>query len=76
MVKIHTRRKRLMGITSLHRKHRYFFTNVTPKKGYKSFLTKEKAHAWAKEHSVDTAKLVLYELQQGKKFQWRPKPRE
>ena len=76
MTKIHSRKKRLLGIRSLHRKHRYFFTNVTPKTGPKSFGSKETAMAYAKEHGVDTGTHVLYELQGGKKLQWRPKPRD
>ncbi len=76
MAKIHTRVKRIMGITSLHRKHRYFFTNVTPKKGAKSFTDKAKAQEWAKTRGIDTKKHELYELPSGKKWQWRVKPRE
>jgi hypothetical protein len=76
MAKIHTRVKRILGVLSTHRKHRYFFTNVTPKKGAKSFTDKEKAIAWAKEQGIDTKKYELYTLQNGKKFQWRPIPRE
>lgn len=76
MVKIHTRAKRLLGLRSFHRKHRFWFTKVEAKTGPKSFTTKEKAMAWAKENGIDTKKHVLYELQQGKKFQWRPQPRE
>ena len=76
MSKIHTRAKRLLGITSLHRKHRYFFTNVIAKKGAKSFTSKDKAEVWAKEHKLDTKKYVLHPLQNGKKFQWRAKMRE
>jgi hypothetical protein len=72
MTKIHTRAKRLLGILSTHRKHKYFFTNVVAKKGAKSFTDKAKAEAWAKENKLDTKKYELYELQQGKKFQWRP----
>jgi hypothetical protein len=76
MSKIHTRVKRLLGITSLHRKHRYFFSNVTAKKGAKSFTDKEKALAWAKEQGLDSKKFELHTLQNGKKFQWRAIPRE
>jgi hypothetical protein len=76
MAKIHTRAKRLLGILSTHRKHRYFFTNVEAKKGYKSFTDKEKAQVWAKENKIDTKTHELHVLQNGKKFQWRPLPRE
>jgi hypothetical protein len=76
MTKIHTRVKRLLGITSFHRKHRYFFTNVIAKKGAKSFTDKDKAKAWAKEQKIDTAKYELYELPSGKKWQWRIKARD
>ena len=76
MTKIHTRQKRLLGITSLHRKHRYFFTNVEAKKGYRSFETKEKAANWAKDQGLDMKTHEIYELQNGKKFQVRPIPRQ
>ncbi|HIH24870.1 TPA: hypothetical protein HA251_07595 [Candidatus Woesearchaeota archaeon] len=76
MSKIHTRQKRLLGITSLHRMHRYFFTNVVAKKGAKSFTDKDKAHAWAKEQKLDTKKYELYELPSGKKWQWRLNARD
>jgi hypothetical protein len=75
MSKIHTGVKRRLGIRSTTRKHRYWFTRVIAKKGAKSFTDKEKAHAWAKEQGVDAGKFVLHELQGGKKFQWREKPR-
>jgi hypothetical protein len=74
MAKIHTRQKRLLGITSFHRKHRYFFTNVIAKKGFKSFETEEKAKAWAKENDVKG--MELYQTPKAKKWQWRPKVRE
>jgi hypothetical protein len=76
MAKIHTRVKRLLGILSTHRKHRYFFTNVIAKKGHKSFVSKELAVAWAKENSVDMKTHEIYELQNGRKFQVRPIPRQ
>ena len=76
MSKIHTRAKRLLGVLSTHRMHRYFFSNVVAKKGHRSFETKEKAHAWAKENNVDMKTHELYELQNGKKFQIRPIPRQ
>lgn len=76
MAKIHTRAKRLLGLLSTHRKHRFWFTNVEAKKGHKSFETKEKALAWAKEQGVDMKTHELYELQQGKKYQIRPIPRQ
>ena len=76
MAKIHTRAKRLLGITSFHRMHRYWFTNVVAKKGYRSFTDKAKAEAYAKENGIDMKTHVLYELQGGKKLQWRPKPRD
>jgi len=76
MTKIHARAKRLLGITSFHRKHRFWFTTVTPKKGAKSFMSKEKAQEWAKEQGLDVKTHELRELQNGKKFQWRPLPRE
>ena len=76
MAKIHTRAKRLLGILSTHRKHRYFFTNVEAKKGHKSFTDKAKALEYAKEQKIDTKTHELYELQNGKKFQWRPIPRQ
>jgi hypothetical protein len=76
MTKIHTRAKRLLGLLSTHRKHKFFFTNVVAKTGYKSFVSKEKAQEWAKENKIDTKKMELYELQNGKKFQWRPIPRQ
>jgi hypothetical protein len=76
MAKIHTRQKRLKGITSLHRKHRYFFTNVVAKKGAKSFTDKAKAQAWGEEKGLDTKKYELYTLPSGKKWQWRVKVRE
>ena len=71
MSKIHTRAKRLLGVLSTHRMHRYFFTNVEAKKGAKSFTDKDKANAWAKETKLDMKKYELHELQNGKKFQWR-----
>jgi hypothetical protein len=76
MAKIHTRAKRLLGILSTHRKHKFFFTNVEAKKGAKSFTDKEKAQTWAKEQKLDTKKYELHELQNGKKFQWRVVPRQ
>ena len=76
MSKIHTRAKRLLGITSFHRKHRFWFTNVVAKKGYKSFTDKAKAKEWAKETGIDMKTHELHELQNGKKFQWRPLPRQ
>ncbi len=76
MAKIHTRAKRLLGILSTHRKHRYFFSNVEAKKGFRSFTDKDKAMAYAKEQGIDTKKYELYTLQNGKKFQWRPIPRQ
>jgi hypothetical protein len=76
MKKIHTRKKRILGILSTHRKHRYFFTNVTPKKGYRSFADKAKAEAWAKENKVDTSKMELFQTRKAKKWQWRPIGRE
>ena len=75
MVKIHTAVKRRLGIRSTTRKHRFWFTRVVAKRGEKSFVTKEKAEAWAKEHKVDTKKMVLHPLQNGKKYQWRAKPK-
>jgi hypothetical protein len=71
MSKIHTRAKRLLGVLSTHRKHKFFFTNVVAKKGAKSFTDKAKAEAWAKENKLDMKKHELHELQNGKKFQWR-----
>lgn len=73
MAKIHTAQKRRKGIRSTSRKHRFWFTNVIAKIGHKSFASEEQAQAWAKEH--DTTDMVLHELQNGKKYQWRPKPR-
>ncbi len=70
MVKIHTRPKRLKGILSTHRMHRFWFTNVVAKKGPKSFTDKDKAHVWAKEQGLDSS-YELYELPSGKKWQWR-----
>jgi hypothetical protein len=71
MAKIHTRQKRLRGITSFHRKHRFWFTNVVAKKGYRSFVSKENALAWAKENAVDMKTHEIHELS-AKKFQVRP----
>lgn len=76
MAKIHTRAKRLLGTPSTSRKHRYWFTNVEAKKGHKSFTTKEKAADWAKENGLDMKAHEIYELQNGKKFQVRPVPRQ
>jgi hypothetical protein len=76
MKKVHTRKKRILGILSTHRKHRYYFTNVVAKKGYKSFSDKDKASAWAKENEVNTSKMELYQTRVGKKWQWRPVTRQ
>ncbi len=70
MSKIHTKLKRKLGIRSTSRKHRFWFTTKAKKKGPKSFSTKEKAEAWAKENELDTKKLVLHETPSGK-LQWR-----
>jgi hypothetical protein len=74
MAKIHTRAKRLLGITSTQRKHRFYFTSVTAKKGHKSFDTKEKAMEWAKQNSVDMKTHEVHTLRT--KFQVRPIPRQ
>ncbi len=76
MVKIHTRVKRIKGTPTRTRKHRFWFTNVVAKKGFKSFDDKAKAIAWAKETSVDQKTFELYELPSGKKWQWRPLARD
>ena len=72
MSKRHTAPKRRKGAPTTTRRHRYWFSNVVAKKGAKSFATREKAQAWAKEN--DTSGMVLHETLSGK-LQWRAKRR-
>jgi hypothetical protein len=74
MSKRHTTPKRKKDTPTTTRRHRYYFSNVVAKKGAKSFVSAEKADAWAKEHDVDTGTMVLHETLAGK-FEWRAKQR-
>lgn len=76
MGKVHTKEKRRLGIRSTTRKHRYWFTKAETSNGPRSFRSTDAAEQWAKEQGLDTKELELHELQQGKKYQWRKKPKE
>lgn len=58
MPKIHTRKKRLMGLHG-NKKHRFYFETAKKKVGPRTFRTKEQAEAYAKEKGMKGFSIVL-----------------
>jgi len=65
MVKVHTRKKRLMGISS-GKRHRFHFEVAHPKKGDRTFASKEQADAYAKEKGIK--KYTIAPAKKNKRF--------
>jgi hypothetical protein len=65
MVKEHTRKKRLMGLSS-GKRHRYYFEVAHKKKGDRTFATKEQAEAYAKEKGIK--KYTIAPAKKNKRF--------
>jgi hypothetical protein len=57
MPKMHTRKKRLMGLSS-GKKHRFYFQTVKKKTGDRTFRTSEQADAYAKESGVKSYDVI------------------
>ena len=56
-MKIHSRRKRLLGLKTGH-KNRFFFHKIHAKFGPRTFKTKEQAEAYAKEKGIKEFNIV------------------
>lgn len=67
MKKIHTRRKRKLGLNS-KRSHYNFFHKTVKKKRPRTFVSEEKASQWAKEIGLEKDKYSVVSTKHDRKF--------
>ena len=68
MVKVHTRVKRKLGLSTRYR-HDYFFHPTVRKKRPKTFKTEKAANVWASDHGLKPGQYSLKNVKRDKRFQ-------
>jgi hypothetical protein len=67
MKKVHSRRKKRLGLNT-KRSHYYFFHGNTKVKGERTFKTVEVAQAWAKENGLTVDQYTIVPTKHNRKF--------